>query len=195
MPQVCSASGLNFSVLNGNLDLRVPAVLADARADVPDAVPVAVRSRGPSFDICASHFAPRGIDRELVAVALVVERVDDDLEAVGVAGVEVLAQLVDDDLAGLGILGEHADVERAIVVEQPDFGVEGGRLALARIVLDEALGDRRRRPRRLIELAVERDGAAGSGRGAASDRAAPCCSRSDPRRPVTAAGPLAMTQR
>ena len=58
------------------------------------------------------------VDRELVAVALVVERVDDDLEAVGVAGVEVLAQLVDDDLARLVVLGEHADVERAVVVEQ-----------------------------------------------------------------------------
>ena len=59
--------------------------------------------------------------------------------------------------AGFGILGEHADVERAVVVEQLDFGVEGRRLALARIVLHEVGRERRRRPRRLIELAVERD--------------------------------------
>ena len=148
--------GTELQRLERNLDLRVPAVFADARADVPDAVPVRVLIAALVRHLRIPLRAAR-IDRELVAVALVVERVDDDLEAVGGAGVEVLAQLVDDDRAGLGILREHADVDGAIVVQQPDLGLVGRRLALARIVLHEAGGQRRRRPRRLVELAVERD--------------------------------------
>ena len=59
--------------------------------------------------------------------------------------------------AGLGILGEHADVDGAVVVEQLDLGLEGRRLALARVVLHEVGRQRRRCPRRLVEFPVERD--------------------------------------
>ena len=148
--------GTKFQGLERNLDLRVPAVGANARADIPDAVPVGVVVtpfvRHLRIPLCAHR-----IDGELVAVALVVEGVDHHLEAVGRAGVEVLAQLVDDDLAGLGVLGEHADVERAVVIEQPDFGVVGRRRAFARIVLDESIGQRSTGPGWLVELAVEHD--------------------------------------
>ena len=54
-----------------------------------------------------------------------------------VPGVEVLLQVVDDDAGRVVVLGKDAEVDRVVVVEDAHLGVEGGRLAFARIVLDE----------------------------------------------------------
>ena len=142
--------------LERNFDLGVPAVFTDARADIPDAVPIRVLIAALVRHLRVPLRARR-VDRKLVAVALILEGIDDDLEAVSVGGVEVLAQLVDDDLRRLGIFREYADVDRAVVVQQLDFGLVGRRLTLAGIVLDEAGSHHRRRPRRFVQLAVERD--------------------------------------
>ena len=61
----------------------------------------------------------------------------------------------------LVVFGEHTEVDRLVVVEDAHFGVVGGRLALAGIVLDEVVGHRRVEPRRLVERAVELDRARG----------------------------------
>ena len=152
--------------LERNLDLGVPPVFADARADVPDAVPVRIGIAALVRHLRVPLRTHR-VDRELIAVALVVEGVDDHLETVRVPGVEVLTQLVDDDFGRRRIFGEHADVDGVAVVEQLDLGLEGRRLALARIVLHEVGRQRCRCPRRLVESPVERDRPVHLGRGQA----------------------------
>ena len=60
MPQVCIASGPNFSVLNG---ISISAYQPSSPMRVPTSqMPsqLALLSR-PSFDICESHFAPIGL--------------------------------------------------------------------------------------------------------------------------------------
>ena len=60
MPQVCSRSGPNFSVLNG---ISISAYQPSSPMRVPTSqMPsqFALFSR-PSLDICASHFAPAGL--------------------------------------------------------------------------------------------------------------------------------------
>ena len=57
--------------------------------------------------------------------------------------------------AGSSSLREHAEVERLVVVEHPDLGIEGGRLAFPRLVLHEVARERRLGPRGLVERAVE----------------------------------------
>ena len=145
--------------LERNLDLGVPPVFTDARADVPDAVPVGVGVAAFVRHLRVPLRAHR-VDRELIAVALIVEGVDHDLEAVGVAGVEVLPQLVDDDLGRRRILREHADVEGVVVVEQPDLGFKG-RLVEFSVERDRPLRLRRHQPallagRVVIDAAVLR---------------------------------------
>ena len=56
----------------------------------------------------------------------------------------------------LVVLGEHAEVERVVVVEHAHFGVEGRRLALARVVLDEVLATGASRQAGFVERPVER---------------------------------------
>ena len=81
MPQVCASPSPNFSVRNGIRISAYQPVSADARADVPDAVPVRV-VLAPLVRHLRVPLRAGRIDGELVAVALVVEGVDDDPEAV-----------------------------------------------------------------------------------------------------------------
>ena len=145
MPQVCSVGG-ELERAERNPDLRVPAVSVTCVRDVPDAVPVRV-VLAPFVRHLRIPLRARRIGRELVAVALVVEGVEDDAEAVAAVGVEVLLQVVDDDAAGIVVAGEHAEIERVVVVEDAHLGVEGRRLAFARVVLDEVLAPSAPRPR------------------------------------------------
>ncbi len=160
----------------GNSNLGVPAILADARLHVPHAVPVAVLVTAFVGHLRVPLRA-RWVHGELITVPLVVKRVDHHLKVIAVTGVEVLAELVDDDLVRLIVLGKHANEQRVIVVEQLDLGVEGRWLAFARVVLDEVLGDRRRQPGGFIETSVEFDRTRRSRRDEFPIASWPCCSR------------------
>ena len=58
------------------------------------------------------------------------------------------------------VVEAHADVDRARIEEHAGLGTLRRRLAAVREALREGVGDRRARPRRFLELAVERDAAA-----------------------------------
>ena len=52
---------------------------------------------------------------------------------------------LNNDRRGIVVSGEDAEVDRLVVVQDADLGVERGGLALVRLVLQEAGGDRRLR--------------------------------------------------
>ena len=126
----------------GNADLRIPAILTDSRADVPDPVPVGV-DLAPLVGHLRVPLGTRRVGCELEAVAPVGEGVDDDQESVAGARVEVLLQVADDDRRRLVVSGEDAEIERLVIEHDTNLGVEGGGLTLARFVLQKALGERR----------------------------------------------------
>ena len=88
----------------------------DPRADVPDAVPVGV-DLAPLVRHLRVPLGAGRVGRELEAVALVGEGVDDHEEPVARRGVEVLLQVADDDRRRLVVAGEDAEVERLVVVK------------------------------------------------------------------------------
>ena len=139
-----------------NSDLRVPPGFTDARAHVPDAIPIGV-VLAPLVRHLRVPLGTRGIGGELIRVPLVVKRIQNDTESVAVAGAEVLLQVVDDDPRGLVVVGEHPEVQSLIVIEHTDLGVVGRRRALARLVLDEAARHGRCAPRRFVDHAIQGD--------------------------------------
>jgi hypothetical protein len=55
------------------------------------------------------------------------------------------------------VFGEHPEIERVVVIDNANFGVECGRLTFARVVLEKMAGDRRVIPRCFVGQAVERN--------------------------------------
>ena len=98
-----------------NLDFGVPPHFADARLHFPDPVPVAVVLAALIRHLRVPLGARR-VGGELIAVALVVERVKNDPERVAGVRVEVLLQIVDDEPARFAVVGENAKVDRLVVV-------------------------------------------------------------------------------
>jgi hypothetical protein len=159
-----------------------PTVVGDARRRIPDAVPVAVDVRGgaaaAAFAFVEDLLLELGAERrghEHVAVARILESVEDDLEvvfveqAVGVAphlgrhdSVAVMGMR-----AGLGpgrrrrsgdpagLVGVDGDVDGAGVVDDAHFGALGGRLTEVRLLLGEPLDRRRPGPDLVVEGAVD----------------------------------------
>ena len=81
--------------------------------------------------------------------------VEDDEEPVARCGVEVLLQVADDDAGRLLVFGEHAEVERIVVVEDPHLRIVGGRLAFPGLALYEVARERCDGPGGLVERPVE----------------------------------------
>jgi hypothetical protein len=86
---------------------------------------------------------------------LVVERVQDDLEAILFSSGKVLPDVVDDDSRTAAVVTDGCDVEVLAVERHPDLGVFRRGLALVRLGLNEAGHRRRQAPGGIVEYAVD----------------------------------------
>jgi len=145
----------------GDGDLGDPAKLGDPALGVPHAVPIHVELAA-FVDELRVELRARGVRLEHVAVALVVEGVEHDPEGITRARIEVAGQVVDDELVRFGVIGDGAEIEILVVIENAHFRRGAGRLAFARIVLEEVGGERRITPVGLVEPSVDDDGACGA---------------------------------
>ena len=136
-----------------DLDLGRPAGLGDARLGPPPLVP---------FDVDIAAFVGRErvvlgaqrIDREVIAVAMIVKCVEHDLEAVVVGKGVVAAALAGGDAAWRRGATD-AEIERILTHDHAHLGRFARRLVDVRLLLDK-VGDRLGlAPRRLVEHAVD----------------------------------------
>ena len=193
MPQVCASPASKRRVRNGIASSAYQPLATMRVLGEPEAVPVDVGVAAVVHHLRVPFRAHR-VDREHVAVALVVEGVEHDLEHVGSRGVEVLLQIADDDVGGRAVVGEDAEIQRLLVVGDAHFGLLRRRLPFVRLALQEAAGDRRVAPDRLVERAVDRDRRRRSSPPRDAARGAPF--RSSPgRRPVRAEMPARRADR
>ena len=147
-----------------NHDLRVPPRLRDPRLHVPQRVPVLV-DFPPLVDRLRVPLRAVRVRREHIAVPLVVERVQDDLEIVAGVTVEVLRQFAGEDVEGFAIVCEHPEVKVGGVVQHAHLGIFRGGLSFAGIALYETARRRRAGPIRFIECAVDPDRTGGTNGG------------------------------
>ena len=133
-PQTCASLGTKRTVLNGIAISAVQPSLVDARRRVPHAVPVAIDVRrgaaAAAFAFVEDLLFELGAERrrhEHVAVARIVEGVEDHLEVVFVEQpVRIAAHFGGAD--GKRRVGANADVEVTFVVEDAHLGAIGGGL-------------------------------------------------------------------
>ena len=143
-------------------ELGFPAPLGRARAHDPVGVPVDVepsdlpalgsadaRDEPSSRVLALAHdlaveLDPEGVRPEDEGVLAIVERVEKDLDRVGIREAGIAAALADDDVGGRRVVADDRNIEIAAIDQEPDFSAFGGRLALLRLLLDEgAVGLRR----------------------------------------------------
>ena len=170
MPHVCGPLAAVAQRLEGDRHLHRPALLEAAGLDVPDAVPRRVLQV-----VGHRHVAQRAerIGLEQVAVAAIVERVDDEREVLVAEDVAVVAaQLVGDLAFGMAVPAARRDIEVVVVEEDPRLGLLGGGLALLWFLLDE-VGQRRDERRPARRAGRRRPAAPRAGPPAPSHRRAP----------------------
>ena len=141
--------------MNGITNSMNQAPSSPAHLRVPDAIPVLVGTAAGGY--LGVSPCTRGIDDEREAGSPVMDAVDEDLNQVCGAEIEILSQVLDEQLVGLCIEAGHADVEVVVVVHEACLGALGGGRAVARKLLKEVLGERRLCPDGLVETPVERD--------------------------------------
>ena len=135
--------GIEVEGLEGDLDLERPAVWADKRPDVPDAVP------GPTTTTTAETAAAATTTREQSVAEYagrigfeeiprpsVLERVQDPHETIVCAQVAVALFLVREDTLGI-VIHDGADVEPVGVVRDPYLRITGGRSSFNGLCLRE----------------------------------------------------------
>ena len=154
-----SVCGSNEIDLNGIANSAIQPPSKRPASAVEDAVPRAVEVGDVLVQAVGAHTVR--IQAEEVAAAAGVERIERHVEAVVLADVVGLAQVVRRDLVGLGVVEPRADVQRLVVVEQIDLGALVGDRVLDRARLVQVVDERGRRPRGVVELAVD-DGRASS---------------------------------
>ena len=131
----------------GNRELRAPAELADLGGDGPGAVPVQVEAggqgaapeaavaahaaehAGAAFHDLAVVLDARRVRAEHETVAAVLERVEDDLEAVRLVQGRVAAAVRDDDPFGFPVVADDRHEEGVLGVREADLGPFRARLA------------------------------------------------------------------
>ena len=85
----------------------------------------------------------------------VVERVEEDLDRVGLVEFGVAAALADDNLVGLRVVADDADIQRAAVDQESDLGALGRGLAFVGFLLRERAEGLRERPGVLVDAPVD----------------------------------------
>ena len=131
-------------------------------ADGPIGVPIEVES-APRATLAALPFAGHltvVLDSERIGaederVLSVVERIEEDLNRVGLGELGVAAALADDNPVRLGVEIDDADVKVLPIEDESDFGSLGGWLPLVRLLLDERAERLGARPARLVHAAVD----------------------------------------
>ena len=83
------------------------------------------------------------------------QRVENEIERIGLAKIEVLYELVDDERRVLGLEAHHADVQVRVVVQETHLGGVPRRIAGSRRVLDEVGGRSSQFPGGLFETPIE----------------------------------------
>ncbi len=138
----------------GDAHFRGPAGCVTGDLAFPHAVPAVVVPL--VVEECAIVQRPGGADAEVETAALVVIRIDEDLEAVGIRALIAPGEPGDDGI-GMRVVQPRADVERGVVVGDVDDGALRRDGALGRIALHEARDALRGLPERLPQLAIDRD--------------------------------------
>ena len=152
MPHVCLSPAGKRSCDSGiRISTDQPSLVrGDLR--LPDGVPAPVVPGVVEEDGVGLHV--RGADAEHHAGQMVVHRIEIERDAIGVA-IAVARRETTADLRRLAVEQARADIERAVVVEHPDFGALGRGLAFVRIPLREIGEHLRLRPRFIVQLAVD----------------------------------------
>ncbi len=136
----------------GNDELRRPAALEVGRADVDQAVPVVARLLVGDLPV---EQARLGVHRKPVAVAVVVERVEEHRDVIVVVHVRRVAPHVARHAPGrVGLPHARADVDVPVVEEHPHLRLVGGGLAFVGLLLDEVAGALHVPVERLVQLPV-----------------------------------------
>jgi hypothetical protein len=160
-PHVRSWPGVVPQRFERDGELRLPSALGGLRADSPVGVPVQVEAAAVALSRLAFASDLRvELDAERVGaedecVLTIVERVEQDLNRIGVVEVGVAAALAHDDLVGFRVEADDADVEILAIDQKPDFGALAGGLPLFRPLLDESAEGIRVRPARFIDAPVD----------------------------------------
>ena len=144
--------------------LRGPAERIDFRRRGPDRIPPLI-----AVELIAAHAG--GIHLEQRLVAVIVIRIEHDDELVRRQRIErpVVAVRIEQLIAArerrvhaaraLRLGHARADVDRLIIVEQPNLRGHRRRRALLRLVLPQPRDRRRGAPRRVVEASIDVDGA------------------------------------
>jgi hypothetical protein len=143
--------------LERDREFRKPSAIEPAGPHIPHGVPVRIQHVVDN-GLVAQRADGRRLEEE--PVSPIQEGIEDDREALVLRDVVVVAAKLGDDVAfGVAVEGAHADIDIAVVEEHPHLGVFGGRRALARLLLDEAVDRRGRLVDLLVEPPVELNGA------------------------------------
>ena len=141
--------------LEGDGELRAPALIRAPRRDRPDGIPIFVRLAVREHQ--AVHQSAIRVRREVEGVALIAEGVEQQLDAVVGAQGGVAGHLRREDPVRLGVMAHHPDVEVVRVAKQRDLRALARLGALRRYALHQGADLRRRSPDRLVEHAVDDD--------------------------------------
>ena len=156
----------------GNLHLGDPPQRIDPGCGGPHRIPAGV---DPLVTVVGGHqvvAAARGRDAEDEGRAVVVVRVDLDLELVVGLHEGVAPSAEFGDLAGVFVVHAGADVQRVVRVRDPHFGAFAGGVAVAGAVAPESGDGYGDLPDGVVQAAVEGGGGGGPDRGHGRGRVA-----------------------
>ena len=139
--------------LEGNRELRRPALVVHRGVGVPDPVPVSPEPRVVLDQPLAA--GSQWIDLEEIGISVVVEGVEDQVDAIVRRHVHVLDHLGCDQLVGLAVVHPDAQVEEVLVEEDPDLGALARLRPLDGIHLDHRIERNGVAPDGLVQNAVD----------------------------------------
>ncbi len=146
-----------------NAQLGRPAQRVDGRRGLPHGVPRLVEIRVALVERVALD--ARRVHLERGAPEVIVERVEDDLDPVGVGVPVAPDEPAHDPGRAQRVVHARADVDRLAIVQEPHLGALRRGLSGVGLRLPKPGRRRRRAPRRLVEAAVDRQRARPRGGG------------------------------
>ena len=98
-----------------------------------------------------------GINDEVIGVAFVVKRIENNLEGVARIDAKVFLQLRNDDAAGLRIIRNNTEIKVLGIVQNRNFGSLGSGFTFLRLPLRKCRGSNRVVPGGLVQSAIDRN--------------------------------------
>jgi hypothetical protein len=145
--------GIEGQGLERDADLRYPAVVVLLRPGFPETIPVAFHLADVLKQAFPAHAV--GIDLESITAAPIQIRIEDDGEhVVGVEGLPLPQDSIG-DLSRVGFIHPRAHVERVFRVEDAHVSRLGRRAVFLGEYLMQVLDQRRLRPLRFVQHAVD----------------------------------------